>query len=496
MKIKTTTRIICFSDIKDSTKLTEHLGHQKYMPLIKDHLRVAKALTLCAEGHYVKNVGDANLVCFDGIEDALSFVVQLQEYYEIHPSLRGSGLQLKISLCKGDVVESTNGEITDAYDVFGSAVNIAARLEGKSESGMVVVNAELVTQAKSALGISGDNDIFYSVGEHELKGISDPAKQKLFLFDWEKYKEENSSSGLKNLVLEHLDTAKIELSNFDISNMGENHQIIWPVVPRDLVTAIHRAQIEVIRLLTLLGMNITILISDCGGNKTYEPSYVSDFKTFLKKHLQKRDIREVDIILLSNLYNTSSPEYQKLQDVFRTVSSIVSVQDLMSINQKTYSDEVKREVEEDSMLTHIRPLLTIAAVLYIANAKGSKCAIISGQDELLQWQHAYNVPGADAKIGALMIPNLTRDKNHLLRQKERYPIWDSKNAIERDINESNNYAWWLFHLHAFLPAFPEKLVTDNDNGDTYEVWSDKLKVPDKLSLDTLAKLVWPILNPN
>jgi len=36
--------ITCFTDIKDSTSLTEELGHERLMPILEEHLKIGKCL--------------------------------------------------------------------------------------------------------------------------------------------------------------------------------------------------------------------------------------------------------------------------------------------------------------------------------------------------------------------------------------------------------------------------------------------------------------------
>jgi hypothetical protein len=63
-----------------------------------------------------------------------------------------------------------------------------------------------------------------------------------------------------NLIFDHLQQATVEISNLDMRELAHPGIIIWPVVPRDLATAIHRGQAEVIRFLVLLGWTVKLLM--------------------------------------------------------------------------------------------------------------------------------------------------------------------------------------------------------------------------------------------
>src|SRR5204863_9334672 len=101
------------------------------------------------------------------------------------------------------------------------------------------------------------------------------------------------------------------------------------------------------------------------------------------------------------------------------------------INTKRYTNEVKSEIEEKPTLTYLRPPLTLAAVLHQAETAQTKCVVIAGSDETLQWNQAYNVPNALSKIGVLMIPVVNMDPEHQVYQRRRFPIWHSEEEVIR-----------------------------------------------------------------
>jgi class 3 adenylate cyclase len=136
--------VTCFTDIKGSVELNEDLGNRRFTEEISEHIRVAKELAERLGGTYVKNIGDANMVTFDGLEASVSFAVQLQEYCRVRPGLSRQPIALKVSMFLG-VVEPKNG------DVFGSGVNQASRLEKKAAQSQIVVNKDLVDALKKVI---------------------------------------------------------------------------------------------------------------------------------------------------------------------------------------------------------------------------------------------------------------------------------------------------------------------------------------------------------
>jgi len=76
------------------------------------------------------------------------------------------GLQLHLGIHAGDVIREGN-------NVYGGAVNIAARIAAASAPGEVLVSDTVRGLARTSAGV-----VFDDRGEHELKGIEEP--QRLF----------------------------------------------------------------------------------------------------------------------------------------------------------------------------------------------------------------------------------------------------------------------------------------------------------------------------
>jgi class 3 adenylate cyclase len=143
--------------LKGSTSLTEELGHDIYIPYLQDHLSVATTLAELSKGNYVKNLGDANMVTFTSIRRAICFASQLQEFYSQQPCLKRPPFELRISLFHG-LVEPVNS------DVFGSGVNQAARLQGKTEVSHITVNKYLYEGIRTLWGGTKAENYFTSIG--------------------------------------------------------------------------------------------------------------------------------------------------------------------------------------------------------------------------------------------------------------------------------------------------------------------------------------------
>jgi class 3 adenylate cyclase len=154
------TAVILFTDIADSTALTERMGDAAFRAAARaldDRMRAA--MRECGgtpvEG---KVLGDGVMAVFasaaQAIDAARRCVVLSAE----------SELRLHIGVHAGDVIREDN-------NVYGGAVNIAARICGLSQPGEILVSGTIRDLARTSAGAA-----FEDRGEHALKGIEEPVR--------------------------------------------------------------------------------------------------------------------------------------------------------------------------------------------------------------------------------------------------------------------------------------------------------------------------------
>ena len=151
---------ILFADIADSTALTERLGDTRFREMAR-HLDAAMR-TLIREHSGTpiegKLLGDGVLAVFTSARQAIEAALACG-------SAGGeAGLPLHLGLHAGDVIREDN-------NVYGGAVNIAARISSLSTPGKVLVSDTVRSLARTSAGVSFDDR-----GEHALKGIEDPVR--------------------------------------------------------------------------------------------------------------------------------------------------------------------------------------------------------------------------------------------------------------------------------------------------------------------------------
>jgi TolB-like protein/class 3 adenylate cyclase len=117
-------------------------------------------------GRLVKTTGDGLLVEFGSVIDALRCATGLRDGMaernaDIAPDQR---IEFRVGIHMGDIVAEDG-------DIFGDAVNIAARLEGLAQPGGICVSARVRADAVGKLDLA-----FEGLGAQQLKNIARPVR--------------------------------------------------------------------------------------------------------------------------------------------------------------------------------------------------------------------------------------------------------------------------------------------------------------------------------
>lgn len=154
------TAIILFADIAESTALTERMGDTAFRAAsasLDERLRIAirEAGGAPVEGRVL---GDGVMATFASASEGIAAALRCLELSA------ESELRLRIGIHAGDVIRGPG-------NIYGGAVNIAARICGLSAPGEVFVSDVVRGLARTSAGVS-----FEDRGERELKGVSEPVR--------------------------------------------------------------------------------------------------------------------------------------------------------------------------------------------------------------------------------------------------------------------------------------------------------------------------------
>ena len=133
-------RVIMFTDLKDSTLMTTLYGDAKALHLLHVHNALTRNALQAHRGREVKHTGDGIMASFASVLNAVECAIAIQKafaaYNQEHPE---TPLYLRIGLSAGEPIE-------DHGDLFGKAVQLAARLCAHAEPGRILMDQVVLDQ--------------------------------------------------------------------------------------------------------------------------------------------------------------------------------------------------------------------------------------------------------------------------------------------------------------------------------------------------------------
>jgi class 3 adenylate cyclase len=163
--ISSGTAIILFADIVDSTALTERLGDDAFREKARGLDEAMRAAIRENGGSPVegKTLGDGVLAVFTSARQAIACA------QACHEAASAAGLSLHVGIHAGDVIREADPD--GRGNVYGGAVNIAARVAAASAAGETLVSGTVRDLARTSANVT-----FEDRGEQALKGIDDPVR--------------------------------------------------------------------------------------------------------------------------------------------------------------------------------------------------------------------------------------------------------------------------------------------------------------------------------
>lgn len=152
-------RTIVFTDLKDSTLISTMYGDVKAMHLLRVHNALTRNVLREYNGNEVKHTGDGFMASFNSVSQAVKCTIGIQRafaaYNQEHPH---EELFVRIGVSAGEPIEESG-------DLYGKAVNLAARLCAYAEPAQIIA-------AKLVHNLCNDETICFSnVGDITPKGF-------------------------------------------------------------------------------------------------------------------------------------------------------------------------------------------------------------------------------------------------------------------------------------------------------------------------------------
>jgi class 3 adenylate cyclase len=155
-------RTVLFTDMVDSTSLTQKLGDEMAMELLRVHDRVVRDALTALNGREIKHTGDGIMASFVSAAAAVRCAAQIQrELAQRTREQKNHPVKVRIGGAAGEPVERGS-------DIFGSTVQLAARLCSHAEPEQIVVSSVVADLC------IGKGLMFRPLGEVALKGFDRP----------------------------------------------------------------------------------------------------------------------------------------------------------------------------------------------------------------------------------------------------------------------------------------------------------------------------------
>jgi class 3 adenylate cyclase len=157
-------RTILFTDVVNSTTLTQSLGDEAALAILGVHDTIVRDALLALGGREVKHTGDGIMASFISTAAAVRCAIQIQRELDKHAKANPKrALKVRVGAAAGEPVEQDN-------DLFGSTVQLASRLCAHAQPEQI-----LVSNAIAELCL-GKGLFFEDLGELTLKGFGSPVR--------------------------------------------------------------------------------------------------------------------------------------------------------------------------------------------------------------------------------------------------------------------------------------------------------------------------------
>ncbi len=157
-------RAIVFTDVCGSVAQTYQLGDEGHLALLHDHNELVRTELARHEGREVKHTGDGIMASFNSVSGAVAFGVEVQSALQKRNQDAPTPLHVSIGISAGEPVTDGND------DLFGAAVQLAARLCEAAQAGDIAVSVAVRELCM------GKQFRFEDRGPIPLKGLPEPTQ--------------------------------------------------------------------------------------------------------------------------------------------------------------------------------------------------------------------------------------------------------------------------------------------------------------------------------
>jgi class 3 adenylate cyclase len=155
---------VMFTDMEGSTRLTQRLGDAAAQELLRTHNDLVREALKSQGGSEIKHTGDGIMASFSTASKALDCAIAVQRAFASrNEEMPAEAIRVRVGLNAGEPV-------VEEHDLFGTAVQMAARVCAHAEPGQIVA-ANVVRELAAGKGF-----LFSDIGDVTLRGFEDPVR--------------------------------------------------------------------------------------------------------------------------------------------------------------------------------------------------------------------------------------------------------------------------------------------------------------------------------
>ena len=458
---------IMFTDIVGYTALMGN-DEQKAFEYLKKNRAIQKPIIEQYHGRWIKELGDGVMASFNTVSDAVNAAIKIQEACTL-----ANDFQLRIGIHQGEVVFEQD-------DVFGDAVNIAARIQAAAKPGTIYVSESVHNNVAN----KKENSTRF-IREEVLKNVKEPVRiYEVFLSNQEN--QNNRSSSEKPPAKTQAEKSIAVLPFVDMSPDRDQEHLGDGIAEEIINSLVHLKDLNVAGRTSAFqfkGKNIDLR----------EIGEKLKVKTILEGSIRKQGNKiriTAQLINIEDGYHIWSERYDReLDDIFAIQDEIA-----LSITEKL---KVALLVSERELITKLYTQDTEAYQLYLqgrynwnrrneegleASVKYFKKAIGKDPGYALAWAglaDSYNLLGEFGRLSrkesfsnakeaankALELDSHLAEAHISLASLLFLYEWDWANSgkefrlgIELNPNYATGHQWyseWLVHMGRFEEAIKE-----------------------------------------
>src|SRR5712692_2665055 len=160
---------IMFTDIVGFSRQMDS-NEARTLRLLTAHNHIVRQAVAEYSGHVIKTVGDAFLVDFPSVVNAVQCAQRIQDHFRAHNAEKEANEQIhiRVGIHSGDIVQRDD-------DVFGDGVNVASRLQALADPDTICISHIVYQEVEKKLSLG----TVVSLGRPKLKNIAQ--RQQIYL---------------------------------------------------------------------------------------------------------------------------------------------------------------------------------------------------------------------------------------------------------------------------------------------------------------------------